>query len=110
MPRSMRQNNETPPHLRTFCECLAGVGIVLAQTDVDTCCEVDKLIKGSPAHACGMIQPGNKLLFVNGSDVSKTTMKEIVEKILGPSGTVVGKPALQFMLYFLRDLIFAHFF
>ena len=56
-----------------------------------------------------MIRPGNKLLFVNDRDVSKTHMQEIVEKILGSLETVVGEPALQFMLYFLRDLTIAHF-
>jgi hypothetical protein len=57
-----------------------------------------------------MIRPGNKLLFVNGSNVRKTHMQEIVGQILGPSGTVVGEPALQFMLFFLRDLILLTFF
>ena len=51
--------------------------------------EIDSIVKGSSAHACGLIQPGNKLLFVNGRDVRSTHMRDIVQQILGPPGITV---------------------
>jgi hypothetical protein len=51
--------------------------------------EIDIIVEGSSAHACGLIQPGNKLLFVNGRDVRSTHMRDIVQQILGPPGITV---------------------
>jgi len=40
-----------------------GIGLVLGQTG-DEACEVEGLIEGASAHACGLIRPGDTLLSV----------------------------------------------
>ena len=56
------------------CGGLAGIGLVLAQTGREIC-EVDSMISGASAHACGLIHPGDKLLSVNGRDVRSACMQ-----------------------------------
>lgn len=43
-----------------------GIGLVLGQTGAEAC-EVEGLIEGASAHACGLVRPGDTLLSVGKS-------------------------------------------
>ena len=67
---------------------LAGIGLVLAQRGREIC-EVDSMISGASAHACGLIRPGNKLLSVKGRDARSACMQDIFRQVIGQTGTLV---------------------
>lgn len=66
---------------------IVGIGVSMYTLD-DGLYMVNDVIKDSPAQAAG-IQAGDQLFKVNGEDVTKYTLEEIVEKIKGEEGTKV---------------------
>jgi hypothetical protein len=77
-PAEALGSGESPMcHSPTVLQCggLSGIGLVLAQRGREMC-EVDSMILGASAHACGLIRPGDKLLSVNGRDVRSAWEEE----------------------------------
>lgn len=66
---------------------IVGIGVSMYTLD-DGLYMVNDVIKDSPAQAAG-IQAGDQLSKVNGEDITKYTLEEIVEKIKGEEGTKV---------------------
>ena len=66
----------------------AGIGIYVEQPDIANPVRVITPLVGSPALRAGMM-PGDRILKVNGEDVSKMNLKDVSDRLKGPIGTVV---------------------
>jgi len=66
-----------------------GIGVVIQAANPDnTGAEVITVFRGGPAYRAG-IKPGDLIVEVDGEDVSRLPLYDIVSRIRGPKGTVV---------------------
>lgn len=73
------------PRTRSF-EPYEGIGAQL--TEQGKSVQVFVTFEGSPAQAAGLL-PGDEILSVNGESVEGLPVGQVVQRILGPAGTVV---------------------
>lgn len=66
-----------------------GVGLLIRKDIHDQRCYVQTVIEGGSAFQAGNIRVGDRLLEIDGNDVSSWTIEQIVRTISGPEGTVV---------------------
>ena len=67
---------------------VSGIGVTINQPDPNSPIEVIDVIPGTPAEKAG-VRKGDKIIKVNGDDVSKLTTAEVADKVRGPAGTTV---------------------
>lgn len=67
---------------------VSGIGVTINQPDPNSPIEVIDVIPGTPAEKAG-VQKGDKIVKVNGEDVTKLTTAEVADRVRGPSGTPV---------------------
>lgn len=73
----------------------SGIGSTIAKPDPNAPVEVVSVIPNSPAEKGG-VRPGDKIIKVEGENVTNLTTDEVANKIKGPDGT-------QVTVTFLRD-------
>jgi C-terminal processing protease CtpA/Prc len=66
-----------------------GVGLLIRKDGQDKKCYVQSIIEGGSAFRNGNICVGDKLLEVNGNDLSSLTIETVVQMISGPEGSMV---------------------
>ncbi len=67
---------------------VSGIGVTIFQPEPNEPIEVIDVIAGTPAERAG-VQKGDKIIRVNGEDVSKLTTDEVATRVKGPEGTQV---------------------
>ena len=67
---------------------VSGIGVTINQTDQNTPIEVVDVIPNTPAAKAG-VKKGDKILKVNGEDVSRLTTSEVADRVRGQEGTPV---------------------
>lgn len=67
---------------------VSGIGVTINQTDQNTPIEVVDVIPNTPAAKAG-VKKGDKILKVNGEDVTRLTTSEVADRVRGPEGTPV---------------------
>src|SRR3954466_3898567 len=67
---------------------VSGIGVTINQADPNTPIEVIDVIPNTPAEKAG-VKKGDKIIKVNGDDVSKLTTSEVADRVRGPEGTPV---------------------
>ena len=67
---------------------VSGIGVTINQPDPNSPIEVIDVIAGTPAEKAG-VRKGDKIMKVNGEDVSKLTTSEVADKVRGPEGSSV---------------------
>src|SRR6266540_5578330 len=67
---------------------VTGIGVTIFQPDPNSPIEVIDVIQGTPAERAG-VKKGDKIIRVNGEDVSKLTTDEVANRVRGPEGTQV---------------------
>ncbi|HEY6959210.1 MAG TPA: S41 family peptidase [Candidatus Limnocylindria bacterium] len=67
---------------------VSGIGVTINQPDPNSPIEVIDVIPGTPAEKAG-VQKGDKIVRVNGEDVTKLTTSEVADRVRGPTGTPV---------------------
>jgi len=67
---------------------VSGIGVTINQPDPNSPIEIIDVIPGTPAEKAG-VRKGDKIIKVNGEDVSKLTTSEVADKVRGPAGTTV---------------------
>ena len=80
-----------PDRARTFNRPpapVSGIGVTINQPDPNSPIEVIDVIPGTPAEKAG-VQKGDKIVKVNGEDVTKLTTSEVADRVRGPAGTPV---------------------
>jgi carboxyl-terminal processing protease len=94
MARSMNECHTyylDPDRAKTFNKPpapVSGIGVTINQADPNTPIEVIDVIAGTPAERAG-VKKGDKIVKVNGEDVTKLTTSEVADKVRGPEGTPV---------------------
>lgn len=94
MARSMNECHTyylDPDRAKTFNRPpapVSGIGVTINQPDPNSPIEVIDVIKGTPAEKAG-VRKGDKIMKVNGEDVSKLTTSEVADKVRGPEGSSV---------------------
>ena len=94
MARSMNECHTyylDPDRAKTFNRPpapVSGIGVTINQPDPNSPIEVIDVIKGTPAEKAG-VRKGDKIVKVNGDDVSKLTTSEVADKVRGPEGSPV---------------------
>jgi carboxyl-terminal processing protease len=108
MAKSMKECHTyymDPERARTFNrppEPVSGIGVTIRKP-VDAPIEVVKVIANTPAQRAG-IKAGDKIVSVDGVDVTALQSTEVAEKVKGPEGSSVtvgilrGQEALSFTL------------
>ena len=66
----------------------SGIGVTIFQPEPGQPIEVIEVIAGTPAERAG-VKRGDKIIRVNGEDVSTLTTEEVATKVKGPEGTQV---------------------
>lgn len=66
----------------------SGIGVTIFQPEPGQPIEVIEVIAGTPAERAG-VKRGDKIIRVNGEDVSTLTTEEVASKVRGPEGTQV---------------------
>ena len=66
----------------------SGIGVTIFQPEPGQPIEVIDVILGTPAERAG-VKRGDKIIRVNGEDVSTLTTEEVANKVKGPEGTPV---------------------
>jgi carboxyl-terminal processing protease len=74
---------------------VSGIGVTIFQPEPGQPIEVIGVIRGTPAERAG-VKIGDKIMKVNGEDVSTFTTEEVATRVKGPEGTAVT-------VTFLRD-------
>jgi carboxyl-terminal processing protease len=67
---------------------VSGIGVTIFQPEPGQPIEVIDVIAGTPAERAG-VKKGDKIIRVNGEDVSMLTTDEVANKVKGPEGTPV---------------------
>ena len=67
---------------------VSGIGVTIFQPEPGQPIEVIDVIAGTPAERAG-VKKGDKIIRVNGEDVSALTTEEVANKVKGPEGTPV---------------------
>jgi carboxyl-terminal processing protease len=67
---------------------VSGIGVTIFQPEPGQPIEVIEVILGTPAERAG-VKKGDKIIRVNGEDVSTLTTEEVANKVKGPEGTPV---------------------
>jgi carboxyl-terminal processing protease len=67
---------------------VSGIGVTIFQPEPGQPIEVIDVIAGTPAERAG-VKKGDKIIRVNGEDVSTLTTEEVATKVKGPEGTPV---------------------
>ena len=67
---------------------VSGIGVTIFQPEPGQPIEVIDVIAGTPAERAG-VKKGDKIIRVNGEDVSALTTEEVASKVKGPEGTPV---------------------
>jgi carboxyl-terminal processing protease len=67
---------------------VTGIGVTIFQPNPNQPIEVIDVIAGTPAERAG-VKRGDKIIRVNGEDVSTLTTEEVANKVRGPEGTQV---------------------
>ena len=67
---------------------VSGIGVTIFQPEPGQPIEVIDVIAGTPAERAG-VKKGDKIIRVNGEDVSTLTTDEVANKVKGPEGTPV---------------------
>ena len=67
---------------------VSGIGVTINQTDQNTPIEVVDVIANTPAAKAG-VKKGDKILKVNGEDVTRLTTSEVADRVRGAEGTPV---------------------
>jgi carboxyl-terminal processing protease len=67
---------------------VSGIGVTIFQPEPGQPIEVIDVIPGTPAEAAG-VKKGDKIIRVNGEDVTTLTTEEVATKVKGPEGTPV---------------------
>ena len=65
-----------------------GIGILLG-FDVNAHCIVEDLVFDGPAHTSGKIKQEDRILFVNGIDVTGLSLEQVSSLFVGPAGSPV---------------------
>ena len=81
----------TPEELKDFSSYLDGeyVGIGVTVTRTKGAMMIESLFAGSPAETAGLLA-GDKILQVDGHDVTSATLEQLVNRIRGVAGTYVN--------------------
>ena len=93
--RARNFNQPQPP--------VSGIGVTINKPSPDAPIEVIRVIAGTPAQRAG-IQNGDKIVTVDGVDVTNLQTEEVANKVKGPEGTPVtvgilrGQQTLSFTL------------
>jgi carboxyl-terminal processing protease len=66
----------------------AGIGVTINQPDPNSPIEVVDVIPNTPAERAG-VRKGDKIIKVNGEDVTKLTTGEVRDRVVGTEGTPV---------------------
>jgi carboxyl-terminal processing protease len=94
MARSMNECHTyylDPDRAKTFNRPpapVSGIGVTINQADPNSPIEVIDVIPNTPAQKAG-VQKGDKIMKVNGEDVSKLTTSEVADRVRGPEGSAV---------------------
>ena len=94
MARSMNECHTyylDPDRAKTFNRPpapVSGIGVTINQSDPNSPIEVIDVIPNTPAEKAG-VRKGDKIMKVNGEDVSKLTTGEVADRVRGPEGTPV---------------------
>jgi carboxyl-terminal processing protease len=67
---------------------VSGIGVTIFQPDPNQPIEVIDVIAGTPAERAG-VKKGDKVIRVNGEDVSTLTTDEVANRVRGPEGSTV---------------------
>ncbi|HYK98900.1 MAG TPA: S41 family peptidase, partial [Candidatus Acidoferrales bacterium] len=67
---------------------VSGIGVTINQPEPNSPIEIIDVIPGTPAERAG-VRKGDKIIKVNGEDVSGLTTSEVADKVRGPAGTTV---------------------
>jgi len=67
---------------------VSGIGVTINQSEPQLPIEVIDVIPNTPAERAG-VKKGDKIIKVNGEDVTKLTTSEVADKVRGPEGTPV---------------------
>lgn len=67
---------------------VSGIGVTIFQPEPGQPIEVIDVIAGTPAERAG-VKKGDKIIRVNGEDVTTLTTEEVANKVKGPEGTPV---------------------
>jgi carboxyl-terminal processing protease len=78
--RAKRFNQPQPP--------VSGIGVTINKPAPDAPVEVIRVIPGTPAERAG-IKTGDKIITVEGMDVTNLQTEEVANKVKGPEGTPV---------------------
>ena len=94
MARSMNECHTyylDPDRAKTFNKPpapVSGIGVTINQPDQNSPIEVIDVIPNTPAERAG-VKKGDKIIKVNGEDVTKLTTSEVADRVRGPEGTPV---------------------
>ena len=67
---------------------VSGIGVTINQADPSTPIEVIDVIPNTPAQRAGVLK-GDKIIKVNGEDVTRLTTAEVADRVRGAEGTPV---------------------
>lgn len=93
--RARNFNQPQPP--------VSGIGVTINKPGTDEPIEVLRVIPGTPAQRAG-IKAGDKIVTVDGADVTRLLTEEVANKVKGPEGTSVtvgilrGQETLSFTM------------
>jgi len=93
--RAKNFNQPQPP--------VSGIGVTINKPSTDAPIEVIRVIPGTPAERAG-IKNGDKIVTVDGTDVTNLQTEEVANKVKGPEGSPVtigvlrGQDTLSFTL------------
>jgi carboxyl-terminal processing protease len=94
MARSMNECHTyylDPDRAKTFNRPpapVSGIGVTINQSDPNSPIEVIDVIPNTPAEKAG-VKKGDKIIKVNGDDVTKLTTSEVADRVRGQEGTPV---------------------
>ncbi|MDO8506864.1 MAG: S41 family peptidase [Candidatus Limnocylindria bacterium] len=67
---------------------VSGIGVQIFQPDQNSPIEIIEVYSGTPAERAG-VRKGDKIIKVNGEDVTRLTTGEVADRVRGPEGTPV---------------------